>query len=69
MSQPLLVVPENPPDEGDFWIIGFNAEWLPVVLAGILALRDVNLWQDGEAVDVLGQIDTLVTLISTNLDP
>lgn len=69
MDAPLYVLPENPPDEGVFVYVGFNQEWLKVVLAGIQTFRDNNLWVDGEVNDAVGQIDQLLDLLMTNLDP
>lgn len=69
MDAPLYVLPENPPDEGDFLFVGFNKEWLLVVLAGVQTFRNNSLWVDGEANDAVGQIDQLLDLLMTNLDP
>lgn len=69
MDSPLFVLPTNPPDEGDFVYLGFSQEWLLVVLAGVQAFRNNDLWVDGEANDAIGQIDLLLDLLMTNLDP
>jgi len=69
VSAPLFVLPATPPDEGVFVYVGFSHDWLLVVLAGIQTLRDNDLWVDGEANDAIGQIDTLIDLLMTNLDP
>ncbi len=69
MDAPLYVLPTNPPDEGDFVFVGFNKEWLRVVLAGVMAFRDNNLWVDGELNDAVGQVDQLLNLLMTDLDP
>ena len=69
MAQQLYTLPENAPDEGVFCYVGFNQEWLQVVLAGVQTFRNNNLWIDGEANDAVGQIDQLLDLLMTNLDP
>lgn len=69
MDAPLYALPANPPDEGDFVFVGFNKEWLLVVLAGVQTFRNNALWIDGEASDAVGQIDQLLDLLMTNLDP
>jgi len=61
-------VPENPPDEGDFIIIGFNREWLPIVLGALLPLKSPSNWQSPPD-DISDQVDELITLIQTDLDP
>ncbi len=68
MSPPIFVLPESPPDTGTFWFVGFNVEWLPIVLAAVQALRDNRLWVDGETLDAEGQIDVLLDLLMENLD-
>jgi len=69
MDNPLFVLPENPPDEGDFVYVGFSKDWLRVVLAGVQTFRSNEQWVDGEENDAIGQIDLLLDLLMTNLDP
>ena len=69
MDAPLYVLPESPPDEGDFVFVAFNREWWTVVLAGVRSFRDNSLWVDGEINDAEGQIDQLLDLLMTDLDP
>jgi len=68
MSEQLFVLPENPPDEGVFIFVGFNKEWLKVVLAGVQSFRNNNLWVDGAENDAVSQIDQLLNLLMTDLD-
>lgn len=69
MAQPYLYpVPTNPPDEGDFIIVGFNREWLPFVLGVLLPLKDPKVW-DNPPDDISDQVSTLIALIQEDLDP
>jgi hypothetical protein len=68
-TRPKFVVPVNAPDEGAFWYVGFSEDWLKVVLAGLLILRDPDLWAEHETSQVIEKIDMLINLLETNLDP
>lgn len=61
-------MPENPPDEGDFLIVGFNREWLPIILATLQPLRSKVFWEDPPG-DIAAQVDELLYLIGFDLDP
>jgi len=61
-------VPNNPPDEGDFIIVGFNREWLAVILALVQTIRTPTAW-DNPPDDITGQVDELAYLLETDLDP
>jgi len=61
-------VPESPPDEGDFLIVGFNREWLAVVLAMLQPLTSPDMWEDPPD-NISGQVDELLYLIGFDLDP
>jgi len=63
----LYPVPANPPDEGDFHIVGFNKEWLPIILSLLQTVRSPAVWLDPPD-SITGQVDELIYLISTNLD-
>jgi len=60
-------VPENPPNEGDFHIVGFNKEWLPIILALLTQVKNPLAWEDPPD-SIAGQVDELIYLLSTNLD-
>jgi len=61
-------VPENAPDEGVFITVAFNVEWLPFVLGAVVPLREPINWQDPPD-DLTAQVDTLLALLQTDLDP
>lgn len=61
-------VPTNPPSSGDFVIVGFNPEWLPIVLALLQTIRSPENWESPPG-DITGQVDELIDLMSTDLDP
>lgn len=63
-----LPVPESPPNEGDFLIVGFNIDWLPIILEALQPLRSPTAW-DNPPDDITGQVDELIYLIGLNLDP
>lgn len=68
MPDYLYPVPESPPDEGVFIIVGFNVEWLPFVLGALLPLKYKGLW-DNPPDNISDQVSTLIELMQTNLDP
>jgi len=63
-----LPVPANPPNEGDFLIVGFNPDWLPILLTLLQQVRTPTAWQD-PPIDITGQVDELIYLLETDLDP
>jgi len=60
-------VPVDPPDAGSQTIVGFNIEWLPVIIGKLQELRNPSQWIDPPD-DITGQVDELITLIQTPLD-
>jgi len=61
-------VPENPPNEGDFLIVGFNPDWLPIIIAMLQPLRAKVFWNDPPD-DIAAQVDELMYLLGHDLDP
>ena len=63
----LYPVPESPPDEGTFIIIGFNPEWLPIVLGLLETIKSPTVWESPPD-DISEQVDELMQLFMTDLD-
>ncbi len=64
---PVLIVPTNPPNEGDFIFVGFNIEWIPIVLYALQLVNNDYVWIDPPD-DITEQVQELIFLIQNSLD-
>lgn len=67
MPQFRYPVPDQPPDEAEFWVTAFNKKWLPIVIDAVDNLIHSDLFESPPD-DIESQCDELVKLIMTSYD-
>lgn len=63
----MLIVPESPPDEGTFFVVGFNEQWLAVILYALQSLNNTYVW-DSPPDNITEQVQELIYLFQVDLD-